>query len=86
MDNSNVVRSKYSEDARGSIGLSAVPEPLGYSVAGACKVIPCSRSFLYRQMKTGNIDFTRHGTKVLFSRQALMRFLGEHSHSVGNPK
>lgn len=53
------------------------PQPLGYSIAGACKVIPCSRSFLYRQMNAGSIRFTRHGAKVLFSRQAIMEFLGE---------
>jgi excisionase family DNA binding protein len=63
--------------------IDAPTQPLGYTIAGACQAIPCSRSFLYRQMKAGNIRFTRHGTKVLFSRQALAEFLGEDPALVG---
>ncbi len=58
-------------------------QQLGYSIGQACKVIPCSRSFLYRQMKAGNIRFTRHGTKVLLSHQSVMEFLGEIPAPVG---
>jgi excisionase family DNA binding protein len=52
-------------------------EQLGYSIAQACKVIPCSRSFLYRNIRDGYIRSTRHGTKVIISRQAILEFLGE---------
>jgi len=52
-------------------------QPLGYSINEACKVIPCSRSFLYRQIKCGRIRSTQHGRKVLISRQAILEFLGE---------
>ena len=59
-------------------------QQLGYSIGQTCEIIPCSRSFLYRQMRAGNIRFTRHGTKVLFSRQAVMEFLGENPPAVSN--
>ena len=52
-------------------------EQLGYSIAQACKVIPCSRSFLYRSIRDGGIRSTRHGKKVIISRQAILEFLGE---------
>ncbi len=58
------------------------PEPLGYSISGTCRVMPCSRSFLYRELKAGRIRATYHGKKVLISRQEILRFLGEDSTQV----
>lgn len=56
----------------------AVPgsiERLGYTVAEACKVIPCSRSHLHRAIKKGRLRAARDGTKVLISRQAIVDYL-----------
>ena len=50
-------------------------ERLGYSVAEACKLIPCSRSHLHRAIKKGHFRVARDGTKVLISRQAIIDYL-----------
>lgn len=50
-------------------------ERLGYTVAEACKVIPCSRSHLHRAIKKGRLRAARDGTKVLISRQAIVDYL-----------
>jgi excisionase family DNA binding protein len=50
-------------------------ERLGYTVAEACKAIPCSRSHLHRAIKKGNLRVARDGTKVLISRQAIIDYL-----------
>jgi excisionase family DNA binding protein len=50
-------------------------ERLGYTVAEACQVIPCSRSHLHRAMKKGHLRFARDGAKVLISRQAIIEYL-----------
>ena len=57
---------------------SAVPESierLGYTVAEACKLIPCSRSHLHRAIKKGRLRAARDGTKVLISREAIVEYL-----------
>ena len=65
-----------------SSNMETILDPLGYSIQQACKVIPCSRSFLYRQMKAGHIRSTKHGRKVLISRQAIQEFLGEATPAI----
>ena len=50
-------------------------ERLGFTVAEACQVIPCSRSHLHRAMKNGHLRFARDGAKVLISRQAIIDYL-----------
>ena len=56
----------------------SVPQPverLGYTIAEACQVIPCSRSHLHRAIKKGHLRVARDGTKVLISRQAIVEYL-----------
>ena len=50
-------------------------ERLGYTVAEACKVIPCSRSHLHRAIKKGRLRAAHDGTKVLISREAIVDYL-----------
>ncbi len=52
-------------------------DQLGYTIKQACKLIPCSRSFLYRNIRDGHIRSTRYGAKVLISHQAILEFLGD---------
>ncbi len=57
---------------------TAVPqsiERLGYTVAEACKLIPCSRSHLHRAIKKGRLRAAHDGTKVLLSREAIVEYL-----------
>ena len=49
--------------------------PLGYTVSQACKAIPCSRSHMYRAIKSGRLRATKDGKKVLISRQAIIDYL-----------
>ena len=61
--------------------LSALPavalEPLGYTIAQAGIVMSCSRSFLFREITAGRLRATKHGSKVIISRQAILEFLGD---------
>jgi excisionase family DNA binding protein len=48
---------------------------LGYTVAQACKAIPCSRSHLHRAIKSGHLRAVKDGRKVLISRKAILDYL-----------
>jgi excisionase family DNA binding protein len=50
-------------------------ERLGYTVAEACKLIPCSRSHLHRAIKKGHLRAAHDGTKVLIAREAIIDYL-----------
>ncbi|MGP0109406.1 MAG: helix-turn-helix domain-containing protein [Acidimicrobiales bacterium] len=57
-------------------------ERLGYTVAEACKVIPCSRSHLHRAIREGRLRAARDGAKVLISRDAIVDYLN-HGDGTG---
>ncbi len=50
-------------------------ERLGYTVAEACKMIPCSRSHLHRAIRKGALRVSHDGAKVLISREAILEYL-----------
>ena len=51
------------------------PEPIAYSIAGACRAIDCGRTWLYARIKSGEIEARRIHGRTLIPAASLRRLI-----------
>ena len=53
------------------------PEVYGYSINGACAVIPCGRTKLYQLLADGRLKAKKLGDKTIITPDSLARMMDE---------
>lgn len=53
------------------------PEPLGHSIADACRITSFGKSKMYQLINSGDVDVVRIGRRTIVKADSLRRLLGD---------